>query len=211
MKTFKTVGLTLLLTIGLLIPSCHEDPCDGVVFRHFFDIAGIDIANYSDYSNYGEGTEILPNDTISFDELDKVYIDYMVDYVVHQSSKRDWLTSLMPMANACSYFPGGSGSKEEKLLDFSIITLNDFDTEHLAGSNINDLFDYHGSQVDLLDNPMPLTQFLEEQTENIQEEDMVLSLKKAPELEQEFKVKVVMELSTEEVYEVESEPIFISL
>ena len=87
--------------------------------------------------------------------------------------------------------------------------MNDFDSDHLANSNINDLFDYHGSMFNYLESSMPLTQFLDEQSGNIQEEDMVLSLKKAPVLNQEFKVKVVMELSTNEIHEVESGPIFI--
>jgi len=117
----------------------------------------------------------------------------------------------MPIANACSYIPGTKGSKEEALVDFSIITLNDFDADHLANSNINDLFNYYGGYISFFDAiPVPLTQFLDEQTGIIEEEDMVLELKKAPELNQEFKIKVVLELSTGEVYEYETEPIYIT-
>jgi len=123
--------------------------------------------------------------------------------------REKWSFSLMPTANACSVIPGTEGSKEEALVNFSITTLNDFDTEHLANSNINDLFDYHGGFFKALDNPIPLTQFIDEQTENLEQEDMILELKKAPEMNPEFKIKILMELSTGEVYEVEAAPIIV--
>ena len=70
---------------------------------------------------------------------------------------------------------------------------------------------YHSSDFEVLENPIALiTQFLEEQTGNLQGESMILELKKAPKLNQEFKVKVVVELSTGEVFEVESELIVIT-
>jgi len=96
--------------------------------------------------------------------------------------------------------------------EIGLFPLNDFDADHLANSNINDLFDYYGGMWTYgLNDVIPFTQFLEEEMENLSEEDMVLELKKAPEINQEFKVKVIMELSTGEVYEVETEPIFITL
>jgi len=208
MKIFKTIGLTFFLTIGLIIPSCDKDSCDDIVFQNYFDITGISISSYSDFQ---QGTIISATDTVSFDEIDKIFIDYLVDYTVTAQPKSDWTSALMPSVAACSYEPGTKGSKEEALVNFSIITLNDFDSNHLANSNINDLFDYHGSMLNYLNSPISLAQFLDEKSGKIKEEDVILDLKKAPELNQEFKVRVVMELSTGEVFEVESEPIFIIL
>lgn len=211
MKQFKLISLLLFFTMGLIIPSCEKDStptsCDGVIFRNFFDITAIDIASYSSYL---EGTRVSANDTISFNQLDKIFIDYLVDYVTFQDVNRSWSFSLIPTANACTYIPGSSGSKEEAITSFSITTLNDFDAEHLANTSINDLFEYHGDSREPIQTAIPLTQFLAEQTANIAGEDMVLALTKAPELNQEFKVKVVLELSTGEVHEVESEAIFIT-
>lgn len=217
MKNLKIIGLIFFLMIGIGTPSCDKEDadccggsgmnsCDGVVFQNYFDIEGIGILAYTDFI---QRTEIPPLATVTFDELDKVYIDYQVEYTTSVQSKNDWSFSLIPTANACSYVPGTKGSKEQGIVDFSIITLNDFDAEHLANTSINDLFDYFGSNWQPLENSISLAQFLENQTGLIQEEGMFLNLKKAPELEEEFKVKVVMKLSTGEVFEVESEPIFI--
>jgi len=214
MKKFKLLALTLFLTIGFIIPSCDKDtggspdipPCDDVgPLLLYFDVHTISVSNFS---NLDRRTEVPTNDSISIDEL-ITYIDYLVSYSASVQPKKEWSFSLFPTANACTYNPGDKGSKNEALVNLSIITLNDFDDDHLANTNINDLFDYWGGKFDYND-PIPLTQFLNEQTENLKEEDMVLKLTKAPEINQEFKIKVIMELSTEEVFEFETEPIFIT-
>ena len=69
MKMFKAIGLTFFFTIGLVMPSCYEDTCEGVVFEVYFDVFGIDISSYTDYEIQGGGAKILSNDTISFDEI----------------------------------------------------------------------------------------------------------------------------------------------
>lgn len=202
MKNFKSILLLFLLTNVFIIPSCEEkDSCDGIDFNQFlyFNIEGLEY----DWS----GTN---SDTVAFEELGNLYIDYETEYSASVHPKEKGFFSLIPSAYACSILPGTEGSKEEELVSFTISTLNDFDEEHLANSNINDLFDYHGGNLDFLENPIPLTQYLEEQTGLLQEEDMFLSLTKAPEINSEFKMKVVMELSTEEVYEFETKPFFIT-
>ncbi len=208
MNKFKTIVLTLFLAIGFTMPGCGPtDSCDGVVFLNYFDVKGISTLSYTNFSSQ---ESILGSDTITFSELDRIHIDYDVSYHASVQPKRDWSFSLISTADACSYLPGGKGSKEEMLVSFSITTLNDFDADHLANSDISDLFDYHGSIWNRLENPIPLIQFLEEQTENLREEDMLLELKKAPEIDKEFKLKVKMELSTGEVFEFETYPFFIT-
>jgi len=183
------------------------DSCDGVDFDQYryFDIIAFTVSIHLDVPL---NQEVPPNDTIRFDELDEIFINYEAEYHAFRP-QNNWSFSLMPMANACTVIPGTGGSKTERLINFSITTINDFDADHLADSNINDLFDYHGSWRNNYA-PIPLSQFLDEQTGNLQEEDMVLELKKAPELNSEFQIKVVMELSTGEVYDFETEPIFIT-
>jgi len=206
MKKLKVIGFTLILITGFIIPSCEpEDSCDGPLQSTYFDITEINVLIYSGFLS-----EVLPNETVAFGELDKIFIDYITDYHGNMPPKRDWSFSLIPGAYACSPIVGDKGSETEALVNFSITTLNDFDADHLADSNINDLFDYYGASGEPLNMPISLTQFLDEQSGNLQEEDMFLELKKAPELNQEFKIKVFMELSTGEMYEFETEPIFIT-
>jgi len=208
MKNFKSILLIFLLTNVFVIPSCEKgssdplDSCHDVDFTQYqyFNIEGL---------NYEWRNVSSDIDTVAFEELGHLYIDYETDYSASLQPKTKSSFSLIPTAYACSIIPGTKGSKEEELISFTISTLNDFDEEHTANSNINDLFDYQGGFLDFPENPIPLTQYLEEQTGLLQEEDMVLTLKKAPEINTEFKIKVVMELSTNEVYEFETEPIFI--
>lgn len=202
-----TVGITLILVIGFTMPSCEpKDSCHGVVFRNYFEVENIEVKSFTDYS---ENESIALNDSVTFEEIDVIHVDYIVNYIASNQPKRDWSFSLMPSALACSFIPGSSGSKTERLTKFSIITLNDFDDDHPANSNINELFDYEGYYWDTLDDSIPLTQFISEQTENLKEEDMFLKLKKAPEINKEFRLKVVMELSTGAIHEFETEPFFI--
>jgi len=216
MKKFLTISLTFFLIIGFTFPACQDDDivdgplnsCDGVVFLNHFNVLGLAVSSFSDIST---DEMIAPFDTITFDELDKIKIDYLVNYIAQKSSKKNWSFSLMPSLMACSYIPGTNGSKNEAIENLTISTLNDFDSDHLADTDIKDLFDYHGSAWERLDNPISLLQFLEEQTGNIQGGDLILGLKKAPEINQEFRLKVTLELSTGEVYEFETEPIIITL
>jgi len=210
MKKVKIIGLILAFSIGFTFPSCEKGPvdsCDGVVFRNFFDVKGLTVSSFSDFSN---NAFIPAGDTIALEELDVFFVDYDVDYLVNDFPKQSHPFYLMPTANACSYIPGGQGSKEEGLVNFTITTLNDFDSAHLAGSSLNDLFLYSGSIWEPVETPIPLAQFLSDQTENLQSEDMLLKLEKAPELNSEFRISIRMELSTGEIYEQETMPIYIT-
>ncbi len=87
----------------------------------------------------------------------------------------------------------------------SIITINDFDTDHLAGSEIHDLLDYFGSAYEPGWDASTLEEYLSNQTgENLEREDVLLKLKKAPDSDTPFQVKITMELSTGEKYEATS-------
>ncbi|MEO0470330.1 MAG: hypothetical protein AAF206_11955 [Bacteroidota bacterium] len=211
MSYLKTILLIFILMTGFFLPACMvKDSCDGVTFLNFFDVKGLDIFAVTDARGFDpeNGSEVMPNDSIPFDSLERIYIDYQVDYLAENQA--NWSFSLIPAAYACSFIPGGSGSKEEGLVSFKITTLNDFDTAHPANSSIIDLFDYYGSYYEPRQTPITLSSFLNTQNENLTEEDLALRLNKAPELNPEFKIKVRMELSTGEVYEAVSEPFVIA-
>ncbi len=210
MKNFKIFSLTFLLTLGFIVPSCNsDDETDGGIITPCPDNAD----TYFDINGMTFKTGVALNETIAFDDLPQMHVDFDVDYLAVIQPERNWSFSLMPTANACSVVPGTLGSKEEALVSFSIVTLNDFDTDHLANSNINDLFGFYGGALTYNGDPnnvIPFTQYLEGQTGNLMEEDMIVKLTKAPEIDSEFKVKVMMELSTGEVYESEIEPFVIT-
>ena len=97
---------------------------------------------------------------------------------------------------SCAY-DGDSGSKEEQLEKVTIITLNDFDDDHLANDTINDLF------VSNL-NYLPIEDYIANNNDNIRDPYEGFRLEKAPVLNKNFKAKVIVELSTGEVYEAET-------
>lgn len=212
MKNLKIFGLTFMLVLGLTFPSCDRNGincnCPDLTY---FNVEGLDVLFYQD-SNLEIPIEAL--ETIPFNTAKYIHLDYLVTYHTLVEPQRDWSFSLMNAAYACSCLIGFYNSETEKLVDFSITTLNDFDDDHLANSNINDLFEYNGFFIeDRFENSFnnTLAEHLVNRTDRLlQGEDMVLKLTKAPELNEEFKIKVRMELSTGEIYEIESESIFIT-
>ena len=202
------MGLTLILCIGFIVPSCDDfNPgidCDCDPYR-YFDINSI--SNLRFYEDFNLGEQIFPSDTIPIANFDAIYIDLDADYHATIQRQFDWTFSLINTSNACTCAVGWDGSKNERLVDLQVITLNDFDNDHLANSSINDLIDFQGRFFNQTD--IPLNEFITNQTEPLAHEDFLLKLKKAPELNSEFKVKIVVELSTGEEYEIESLPIII--
>jgi len=209
MKNIRILLLTLLLSTGFLLPSCEKEgtttSCDGVDFEaaRYFDIQGIDAFMYQDTLGFDF---ITTTDTITFSSKVGLYLDYVAEYHAILEPPKATSFSLINNALACTYLASYDGSKMEKLVTLSIVTLNDFDDMHLANSSINDLLDYVGTYN--LGEKMSLEDFLANQSENIMYETLLLQLKKAPALNREFRYKVMVELSTGEVYEAESMPVY---
>jgi len=212
MKNFKTILLTLILSIGFLLPSCEKEslyrnPCGGVDDSYrYFNIEGLNTFFLKNDTILGS-VILNPNDTIPFTALRGILMEYEVSYHAHNESK--WSFSLINSMMACTYVSGYDGSKNETLTNFSITTLNDFDAEHLANSSIIDLFNIQGTFSTR--EHIPLEEFLANQTENIKDQYFQLYLTKAPELANEFRFKIAVELSTGESYETESESIYFKL
>ena len=208
MKNIRTIGLTLILFIGFILPSCDKEDDDGFYCDcssvQFFDIQGIN--DFSYYRDSFFADPIMPYDTVSFEKFTSISISYDATFHAFAEPKSDYSFSLMNTANACSCIGGHKGSKTEKIKSFSITTVNDFDDEHLARSNINDLF----TVATLIDrNPITLDEYLNSQSGFVQDRIIVLKLQKAPSINPEFNFKIELELSTGEVYEKTGYPVFI--
>lgn len=214
-QKFGTLFLTLILITGIIIPSCEngmEEECDptlgggcGCPPTEYFDIQGMDVQVRE---RKDEITEIDELDTVSFENVADIMVNFEVDY--HTSSspslspKSTPIFSTMSSAYACSIVYWPLGSKTESLTRFEVITINDFDEEHKANESINDLLKF--TPYTVYHDSAPLPEFLDNYTDNILEPYMRLVLSKAPTLDSKFHIKVIMELSTGEAYEAESKP-----
>jgi len=213
MKSLKTIFLTLVLSIGFMLPSCEKEAiiltsCGDVDFDaiRFFDINGLTAFWYK-ADSIRSYMPINPTDSVTFSELGGLFIQYEAAYHGAIMPDLNPSFSLMTTALACTYIPGSEGSKTEKLTNLSIITLNDFDEDHLANNALNDIMNFKGDYLEMDD--LPLIDYLANQTENIKSQYLLLQLNKAPTLNPEVKIQIKVELSTGEIYETEIEPILI--
>jgi len=197
MKYFKYLILTIILVLGISFPSCSSLNCS-CPDETFFNVEGLDLLF------------IMAGESVEFNDGKYIHLDYQVDYHTQATPQWDWSFSLMNSAYACSCIVGAVRSKEEKLVNLSIITLNDFDDDHLANSDITDLLEFKGHFWDgeyYNDNGgLTMTEYVTNRKDKLLDgEDIVLKLLSAPTLNESFKIKVVMELSDGEIYEIESE------
>lgn len=208
---FKTILLTIALAIGFSFQNCDQSDDFGdcicpPIIGNYFDINGILVKNLR--GNGGCcGRIIKENDEVKLSEYDALYLECIVDFYGNNCNKnKSRGFSLMNSALACScQWDGELGSQEEKLNSLTILTLNDFDNEHLANDTINDLIniDNHNGYINL-------NEYLLQDTSLMMYYEFEMRLTKAPVLNDTFQYKVIMELSTNEVYETESIPMIIT-
>ncbi|AFL81241.1 hypothetical protein Aeqsu_1762 [Aequorivita sublithincola DSM 14238] len=208
-KNIKTKVLVFVLVIGLPLQMCSpidDDDCNcGVVTGKYFDINGMELKNYK---KVGENSVnlMIPNEAVSYEKYAGLTVEYSVDYISQSRPKRPSF-SLIPSAYACSCIGNGDyGSKFEKLSNITVITLNDFDETHKANDTINDLIlakGFYNQEDEYLQN------YLINDTTNIQLPAIKLLVDRKPTLDENYKVKVIVELSTGEIYQNVSESIII--
>lgn len=197
----RTALLTLILISGFTL-QCNICDCPSID-GSYFDIKGMELIHYKQVDACCQAP-MTENEAATFSNYKALSLEYQVDYYGENCRHPHFPDfSLINSAMACSCaYNGVAGSKNEKITSLTVITLNDFDAQHLANDTINDLL---SANVD--GEIRDLTEFLSTDTSLIYSEAMYLKLKKAPELNEEFKVKVRLELSTSEVYEAESVPV----
>ncbi len=145
--------------------------------------------------------QIAQGDTVSLSDFSYININYLLDHIALNNDKHISGFSLMSSLNACSPVPPGmNGSKTERLKSLYVVKLNDFDSSHFANDTINDLFEnltYYRKKQDL-------NEYLAQDTALIEVQELSLGLKVGPILNNEFKYKVLLELSTGEKYQANS-------
>jgi hypothetical protein len=195
----KSYLLTSILSIGFALPSC-VDQCENInPVKNSFDIEGIELNNYPSDAVPGGA---LPDSSAVNGFSYRLNLDFMVSYFdVSAMPKPGFNFSLMNegLARCIQQDPGYLGSKE-KIKSMEIVALTDFDADHLAGSTINEFFELFSIEQGFRD----LNQFLLTNLSFVKEETIVLRLKKMPELDSYFKVRVDLELENGETYSTES-------
>lgn len=201
LKSIRTKVLVFALVIGLPLQMCspeNNDDCNcGPITGRYFDIKGIELNNYKKTGENSMGL-VEENEVVPYAIYAGLVVKYNVDYISHRRPKRPSF-SLISNAYACSCASNGeNGSKNEKLSKITVITLNDFDEDHAANDTINDLILVKGvySQEDEY-----LSDYLVNDTLNIQFPGIQLKVDRKPTLNENYKVKVIVELSTGEVYQ----------
>ena len=201
LKSIRTKVLVFALVIGLPLQMCspeNDDDCHcGPVTGRYFDINGMELNNYKKTGDNSIG-RMIENEAVPYADYAGLIVEYTVDYISQGRPKRPSF-SLISSAYACSCVTNGDyGSKYEKLSNITVITLNDFDETHAANDTINDLILVKGifSQEDEY-----LSSYLINDTLNIQFPGIQLKVDRKPTLNENYKVKVIVELSTGEVYQ----------
>lgn len=192
MKT-KIVFLTLILTIGFTFQNCCNCPeIDG----EFFDIRDMEVIHQDSRGFFTDLEEL------SFNEYGFLALIFEVDYIAFQECMH-WNFSTMSSAYGCDCTVNGtSGSRDEMIQNLDVITVNDYNEDYAAGDTINELINVFtfGEEIDL-------NTYVESVVENIQETSLRMTLDEVPTMNNEFQVRIRMDLSTGERYDVISRAI----
>ena len=169
-------------------------PCPDIE-GYFFDINGLVIYNLErNSSNSAYGIE--EGSTLKFE--DHLFsISYSATYYSENSIGSFNMIS-SAFATSCDY-DGQGGTKE--LLDTMIVKTNfDIDDDHLTGQPINDILRFNG---------IILTNYLEQDTIEILDQEFTLALTKKPTLDNSLSIDVFLRLKNGEEYKATSETVFI--
>lgn len=196
---FKAFFLTVMLTLGFVIPSC--DPCDHDPVPNYFDIEGLSMVNREGVA-YNNNLPIEDSSSVNFENY-WFTIDFDVSYYFGQTVKREsaFELNIINSALACRYHDKGYLGSQEKIDSLTVTTLNDFDDTHLAGSNINDLLKIYNINTQTMQD---LNSYLGNNISYIKKVRMLFELKKKPAISSFFKARVVMKLKNGEEYTAEN-------
>lgn len=197
----KTIFFTFLLCIGISFQYCtYDDDCHCGDVKKYFDVTGFQLwhIDEKDYT-------VPEQDTIQFSAYGGLQM-YCESTYLSGTYRSSWGLHMGNAAQACSCVDAGyAGSKNEKLENITVLTLNDFDDQHRANDTINDLLQIDNQRGIVL----PLKEYLEQNNTLMKSNKMRLIFQKSPELDKALKVRVTIKLSTGEVYTSDSPSIYI--
>ena len=140
------------------------------------------------------------NEALPYDKY-LLQLNYIVHYHSYMdNSQMDWSLHLLPVVQACSCLHKGyKGSKKERLQDLTIVTMGNYDYYHSAGDTINDI-----CQVWTSDGLIDLPRYLQLDSSLIDIPSLNINLIKGPSKSDSFKVKMIVTLSTGELFQATS-------
>lgn len=194
--------LTLFLVFGFTLTNCEEDDCgcppnEGA----YFDILGIESIRHFERVSETSISLVPDGGQVPFDNYYGFTMGFSVSYLsMNRGEKRHSSGIGQLYACSCLEYSGMEGAKHERLEEVTVITLNDFNESFKANDTINEI---------LLVSGQPLNEYLAQNTELISHPYMTFSLDEQPSLSNPFKVKLVLELSTGEVYEQKSSAVML--
>lgn len=184
--------LITVFVIGFTLTNCNDCNCPEI--DEYFDIVGINYLNHLGSSLESDRFSLEDGDEVSFANYKGIEMGYQVAYISSIENQNRSTYGSTGQLMACSCIDDGhEGSKNEALHGVTVITLNNFDQQFAQNDTINDLILVDGT---------PLASYVGSVSDQlIQTEFITLSLTKAPEANEEFQVRIIVELSTGEVYE----------
>ena len=200
MKKSKILFLTLFLTIGFTFSECNLCSCPELDGTHF-DLQGIDSFRHFK-TEKGSSNVIQDGEIIDFENYRGLDLLFSFDYTFGQ--KTNFFTplgfSLMNTAYGCSCNFNGIEGSLQHFKSIDIVTLNDFDSLHLANNTINEYFET-GYEL-------PLDSFVHSESRFF-EMNLPLLLTARPTLDSTFQVKITVELDDGAIYSSESDAIIL--
>ena len=184
---FRVPALIALLVVSGI--SC--DPCRCPQALGFFDIKGINEAFHLDNT----GRILADGDSLAFEDWRELEIHFLVDYIASYQELESFRNPFANNLYACSCADDGwNGSKNESFLSVSVVSLNDYDSLHLANDTINDLVEWCYPQQ------MTLADFNTTAPHTVEETLIGIGLNSKPILNTEVQLKVYIELNNSEKY-----------
>lgn len=179
----------------LIISGIGCDPCRCPQALGFFDIKGISESFHRDITG-----RILPEgDSLAFNDWREIQIHFLVDYVATQETPGLIQNPFANSLYACSCVDDGwNGSKNESILNVTVVSLNDYDSLHLASDTLNDIAEWFYPQQ------MSLADFNGTAPHPVEEAVIGIGLNMPPVINKEVRLKVYIELNNSESYVVEA-------
>ncbi|QJX48178.1 hypothetical protein HMJ29_15075 [Hymenobacter taeanensis] len=193
----KAIALTTLLAIGFSLQNCdlYGCKCDKSKGKYFI-LTGISVENYKKRGDCC-ADKLENNQQVAFQDFSLDVRNFVRFYSAQLPQSSPF--SLIPTASACDCIADGYLGSKQKLQSLTVITLEDFDAQHLANDTINDLLNaqFYLTSYDL-------NTYLLTDTATITQQGYTLTLKKKPELNPSFRVRVDVRLRGGEMYQATS-------